>query len=136
MKLSIKKRIFFSFWFLVALFIINGVITIVTLVQNQRLSQNISNAILPSMQAMDEFSIMVLESKMYTTNWVFFRSGEEDKKALKKIHNFQYHALRRRLAAYTDMWTQKNITDSLQLAYVGVDRLMEVEKEIMLSLRK
>ena len=85
MKLSIKQRIAFSFWFLGGVFLINGLITIVTLIRNHKHSEKISNVILPSLQGIDELNAILLESKMYTTNWVFLRSNREDKELLKKL---------------------------------------------------
>src|SRR2546423_13268129 len=108
MNLSLKQRIYWSFWFLVTLFVINGIITIITLIHNQRLSEKISNVVLPSLETIDDFKKMVLESKMYTTNWVFLRSSQEDKDNLKKIHETEYYALKEKINAYSKLWSQKN----------------------------
>jgi signal transduction histidine kinase/DNA-binding response OmpR family regulator len=136
MNISLKQRIYWSFWFLVTLFFINGIITIITLVQNQRLSDKISKVVLPSLDTIDDFKKMVLESKMYTTNWVFLRSSQEDKDNLKKIHDSEYYKLKERINAYSKLWNQKNITDSLQHVYTRFEQLMVVEKQIMTSLQK
>jgi len=136
MHISLKQRIYWSFWFLVTLFVINGIITIVTLIHNQRLSEKISNVVLPSLETIDDFKKMVLESKMYTTNWVFLRSSQEDKDNLKKIHETEYYALKEKINSYSKLWNQKNITDSLQHIYVHFEQLMVVEKQIMGSLQK
>ncbi|HEY8894812.1 MAG TPA: ATP-binding protein, partial [Niastella sp.] len=135
MKLSIKKRISFSFYLMGILFVTNGVITIITLKQNHRLSQRISDVVMPSMEGIDDFSTMVLESKMYTTNWVFLRSSEEDKVLLRKIHDSGYKALRDRVTRYTTQWAQKKITDSLHQVFAHFEQLMAKEKEIMSSLQ-
>jgi len=136
MKLSIKQRIAFSFWFLAVLFVINGAITVITLVEHQKLSENISTVVLPSMQGIDDFNTLLLESKMYTTNWVFLRSKQEDKNLLKKIHNTEYFAVKQQLTAYTNHWAQKGITDSLQQVYARFEKLLVTEKEIMASLQQ
>lgn len=136
MKLSIKQRIAFSFWILGGLFIINSVITIITTIRNQRLSERFSNIVLPTMQGIDELNAVLLESKMYTTNWVFLRANQEDKELLKKIHDRGYNAIKEKLTAYTNAWAQKGITDSLQQVYTRFEQLLVTEKEIMGSLQQ
>src|SRR5690349_5377686 len=136
MNLNIKQRIGLSFWFLGGLFIINSVITIATLLKNQKLSERISNIVLPSMHGIDELNTVLLESKMYTTNWVFLRANLEDKELLKKIHNREYNAIKEKLTVYTNRWAQKKITDSLQQVYARFEQLLVTEKEIMESLQQ
>ena len=136
MKFSIKQRIAFSFWFLGAVFIINSVITIGTTIRNQKLSERISNIVLPSMQGIDKLNTVLLESKMYTTNWVFLRTNLEDKVLLKKIHDREYKVIKEKLTAYTNIWGQKSITDSLQQVYTRFEQLLVTEREIMGSLQQ
>ena len=136
MKLSIKRRIALSFYFMGALFIASGTITILTLRHNHKLSQRISFVVLPSMEGIDDLNKMVLESKMYTTNWVFLRTNEVDKALLRKIHDSGYNDLKKRITTYTEEWTQKDITDSLQQVFARYEQLLTVEKEIMNSLQK
>ncbi|MBO9203930.1 MULTISPECIES: response regulator [Niastella] len=136
MKLSIRKRIELGFYFMGILFVANGITTIITLRHNHKLSQRISAVVLPSMEGIDDLNAMVLESKMYTTNWVFLRTNEEDKALLRKIHGPGYSELKKRIITYTEEWGQKDITDSLQNVFARYEQLLGVEKEIMYSLQK
>jgi signal transduction histidine kinase/CheY-like chemotaxis protein len=136
MKLSIKRRIALSFYLMGFLFVANGIITIVTLRHNHQLSKRISAVVLPSMEGIDDFNKMVLESKMYTTNWVFLRTNKEDRVLLRKIHDSGYHDLKIRLTTYTEAWAQKRITDSLQHVFARYEQLLVIEKEIMNSLQQ
>jgi methyl-accepting chemotaxis protein len=88
------------------------------------------------MQGIDELNAVLLESKMYTTNWVFLRSNQGDKESLKKIHDTEYYALKKRIIANMKIWRQKSITDSLQQVFTRFEQLLVVEKEIMNSLQK
>ena len=136
MKLSIKQRIAFSFWFLGGVFILNGLITIVTLVRNDKYSEKISNVVLPGLQSIEDLNTVVQRSKMYTTNWVFLRSGQEDKEQLKKIHETAYYHLKKTITNYTTHWRQKKINDSLQQVFDRFEQLLVVEKEIMSALQR
>src|SRR6185295_1944746 len=95
-NITIKKRIYWSFLLLVSLFVVNGVITIIILNINKKSSATLSKVIDPSLQAMDDLKKMMLESKMYATNWVFLRYKQEDKESLKKLHNSDYQELKKR----------------------------------------
>jgi signal transduction histidine kinase/CheY-like chemotaxis protein/HAMP domain-containing protein len=85
---------------------------------------------------MDDFKKMMLESKMYATNWVFLRYKQEDKELLKMIHNSDYGELKKRMNSYASQWTSKNWVDSLDRVYAGFERLLAMEKDIMGSLKE
>lgn len=135
MTISIKQRIYLSFLVLVFLFVISGVITNITLRNNKQLSEYLSKTVDPSLKALDDFKTMLLESKMYTTNWVFLRYKEGDKRQLKKLHNWDYAALKSRINSYSNPQTNKAWVDSMQKVFRNFEELMEIEKQIMLSLQ-
>ena len=134
MNITIKKRIYWSFALLVSLFVINGIITIITLNNNKRSSANLSQVIDPSLQSLDNFERLMLESKMYSTNWVFLRYKQEDKDLLKKLHHTSYGELRARINSHARYWPNKNWVDSLHKVYAEFNKLLVIEKTIMNSL--
>lgn len=136
LNISLRRRIYLSFSLLVLLFVINGIITIHTLNNNKKLSTHLSQIIEPSLQSLDDFRKMLVESKMYTTNWVFLRSREEDKELLKKLHNQDYHTLKSRIGNYSSQWQERKWVDSLNIVYTGFEKLMSIEKNIMTSLKE
>lgn len=135
MTVSIKRRIYLSFLLLVCLFVMSGIITNLTLRSNKQLSERLSKTVDPSLKALDDFKTMLLESKMYTTNWVFLRYKEGDKRQLRKLHNWDYAALKSRINSYSNPQTGKAWIDSMQKVFTHFEELMEIEKQIMLSLQ-
>lgn len=135
MTISIKQRIYLSFLVLVFLFVISGVIINITLRNNKQLSERLSKTVDPSLKALDDFKTMLLESKMYTTNWVFLRYKEGDKRQLKKLHNWDYAALKSRINSYSNPQTNMAGIDSMQKVFTEFEELMGIEKQIMLSLQ-
>jgi len=135
MMISIKSRIYWSFFLLVLLFGINAVVTISTLIGNKKLSAHIAEVVDPSLQTMDDFRKMMLESKMYTTNWVFLRSNEEDKKLLKKIHWEDYRQLKATITRYFAELNNKKMVDSVQMIFAGFEQLLGIEQGIMNTLK-
>lgn len=135
-NITIKKRIYWSFLLLVSLFVINGIITILTLKNENDSHSNLFKVIVPSLQAVNDFKKMILESKMYATNWVFLRYKQEDKDLLKKLHNQDYGELKARTDSLAGEWENKNWVDSLNKVYAGFDKLLAIEKNIMQSLHE
>lgn len=136
MNISIKKRIYWSFSLLVLLFVINGVITIITLNRIKALSTHLAGVVEPSLQSLDDFRKMMVESKMYSTNWVFLRAKQEDKELLKKLHDSDYTLLKSKLDRYATQWANKSAVDSLHHIYAGFEELLAIEKDIMGSLKE
>src|SRR5216683_877945 len=97
MQIRIKSKIYWSFSVLVLLFVINGIITINTLNSNRKLAAHLYGVVGASLQDIENFQYILVESKMYTTNWVFLRSNQEDKASLKKLHESDYGALKSKL---------------------------------------
>lgn len=134
-KLSIKKRIYWSFSLLVCLFVFSGAATNITLNNNKKLSTRLSEVVEPSLQALDDFKKIMVESKMYATNWVFLRYKKEDKELLEKLHYSDYTKLKERINQYSLQWVNKSWVDSLNRIYTGFEELLAIEKNIMLSLQ-
>jgi signal transduction histidine kinase/CheY-like chemotaxis protein len=133
---TLRRKIYLSFSLLVLLFVVNGIITLITLHNNKKLAYNVSEVIDPALEGLDDLKQMMLESKMYTTNWVFLRSKQQDKDLLVKLHQSDYQALKLRLNNYSARWKNSYLKDSLQKVYTGFEELLAIEKVIMGSLQK
>ena len=133
--MTIKSKIFLSFSVLVALFILNGVATILTLNKNKRLAQHTVEILMPSSDALDSLTLMLVESKMYSTNWVFLRYNNADKQSLMFIEDKQYSDLKEKLNFYKRQWNDTRWTDSLGHIIGGFEYLLAVDRRIMEMLK-
>ena len=95
--MSIRKRIYWSFFILVLLFVVNAIASLIVLNDSRKLSENVSTVINPSLQTLEDFKDLLIASKMYTTNWVFLRWNEDDKDALRQLHKIDYPRLKVKL---------------------------------------
>ena len=136
MNISIRRRIHGSFSIFVGLFVISGIITIHTLNENDRLAKYVSIVSEPTQQKLDEFRTMLIESKMYATNWVFLRFNQEDKKALQKIHDQDYKKLKTELLSLAAHWKVHDNSRNLHELFIGFEALLSSEKKIMNSLQQ
>ena len=136
MSISIKRRIYWSFTLLVILFVINSTASIITLYNNRKLSENISTVIDPSLQAMEEFGNILVESKMYATNWVFLRSNKDDRDALTKLHTIDYPGEKFKLNGLFTKLNDSSMTKNINHVYTKFEELLAIERKLMLSLQK
>ncbi len=134
LKMSLTHRIFLSFFILIFFFVVNAVISYLTFNRNEKISIKNSAVIDPSLKALDEFNYMLSESKMLSTNWVYLRSNDVDKKALVKLQQRSYPALKNKFIPLLKEWDNKTSTKEMVAVFKDFDALIEVEKGIMSSL--
>jgi len=130
-SLNLKQRIYLSFSVMVLLFVVNAAISIITLAKNNKLSTDINSIIEPSLKEIEDFKDVLIESKMYATNWVFLRSGEEDKSALTYLHTDRFPELKANLQKLVIKWENKPMADSLNLVLNNFEKLLATENQIM-----
>jgi signal transduction histidine kinase/CHASE3 domain sensor protein len=132
--MSIKKRIYLSFFLLVSLFGVYSIVTIITLNNNRILSKRMSEVMNPLLQVNSDFNKLLIESKMYTTNWVFLRSKQEDKEALVNLHEKRYSQLKIKTYQLLNRISSTPLRDSLNKEFASFEELIGIEKQIMSTL--
>jgi signal transduction histidine kinase len=134
LTISIKQRIYLGFLILVSLFAVNAIVTNMTLNTQQKSSTYLSETVNPSLESLGDLRSLLLESKMYTTNWVFLRYNQDDKNHLQELHQVKYPSIREKITRLSQSWTVNGPKDSLLKVFKGFDELLAIEKEIMHSL--
>jgi PAS domain S-box-containing protein len=133
-RFTIGNKILAGFLSLIILFIINATIIFFT---GNRIDQVVSKSsenIRPSKDAINEFILMVTRSKMLITNWVYLQSNTDDKQALRDLQNFDYPALKERIAELMPQWevdSQRVLMDS---AFSKFEVMVQAQKSIMSQL--
>jgi len=105
-----------------------------TLNSQRKSSEFLSETVNQSQEALGDLRRILLESKMYTTNWVFLRYNQDDKNHLQKLHQLEYPALKKKLLGLSQHWTDQVGRDSLNKLLQSFDGLIAIEKKIMHSL--
>lgn len=109
---------------------ISGIVTLLTLSSHKRSSNFVSEIVDPSLQALTDLNTLMIESKMYSINWVYFPSGQNNKAAIYNLHNTRYTQLKERLGNLTLHWVQKNRVDTLNSLMKDFDSVMWLEKKL------
>ena len=135
LKFNIGTKIFGGFMALIVIFAINAAIGILTIDSNNKIIKETSEIIDPSAEAIDDFNLLVTESKMLITNWVYLQSNQEDKDALKDLQEFRYPELKERLVNLTQSWDKEEQRLTLDSIFTNFEALIEIEKSVMNSLQ-
>ncbi len=135
LNLNIGGKIFGGFVLLICIFIINALIIFYTISNNDKIVNQTSDTIIPSKDAIDQFMRLVIESKMYVTNWVYLQSNQEDKDALKDLQDFRYPELKEDLIQLMASWENEGQKLQIDSVFGEFEELIDIEKEIMASLQ-
>ncbi|MDN5202064.1 PAS domain S-box protein [Fulvivirgaceae bacterium BMA10] len=132
-KFSIGNKILSGFLLLILIFTINAAISVLTINKNDSLIEDMSEVITPSVNALQEFKFLVTRSKMLVTNWVYLQSNEEDKEALKELHNFDYPELKEELTKLKMNWGNEELQSRMDSVFIDFEVLLQVEQEKVMS---
>lgn len=131
-KLSIGNRIFGGFLILIVLFVANAAIIFYTGNKIDQVANRNSEVVKPSEEAINEFILMVTQSKMWITNWVYLPSNSRDKEALQNQQKFDYPELKDKLEKLMSNWEVDSQKVEMQDSVIArFEQMMEYEKEIM-----
>lgn len=133
-RFTIGKKIFAAFLMLIIIFTLNGIISLVTLEKSGKLIKQTSDVVRPSSDTMKKLKLLVTESKMYITNWVYLQSNTADKEALKELHNFQFPAIKEELDNLKNSWKDTTHKVEIDSVITSFETILEVEKGIMSKL--
>lgn len=133
-RFTIGKKIFGAFLLLIIIFTLNGIISLVTLEKSGTLIKETSEIVRPSSDAMKKLKLLVTESKMYITNWVYLQSNIADKEALKELHNFKFPAVKEEIDNLKISWKDSLHRLEIDSVLLTFESILEVEKNIMTKL--
>ena len=131
-RLNIGTKIFGGFLILIVLFIANAAIIFMTGNKIDRVVKNSSESISPSKDAINEFILMVTQSKMLITNWVYLQTNTDDKEALKQIRDFDYPSLKEKVNKLMPMW-QDSQRIMMDTAFHKFDMMLKLADENVIS---
>jgi serine phosphatase RsbU (regulator of sigma subunit) len=108
--------------------------------KNKATVEEMTEVINPYIEILQEFSDVVMESKMYSTNWVYLQNNVDDKKSLKDLHANRYPSVKKKLEGFIPvlkrMENAKGLApDSITAVFKKFDLLVAEEVEIMATLK-
>lgn len=131
---TIGRKIFGGFILLIIIFTVNAAYSIFTIDRNNQTVKETAEVINPSTKAIHELNLLITESKMLITNWVYLQNNQEDKQALKELQNSRYPELKDKITGLAQQWEDKAQIQTIDSVLAGFESLIVIEKEIMSSL--
>jgi len=135
-RFTIRRKIIWGFLTLILVFSGNASYVVYTLYQgNERLAQS-QMVITPISDAVRDFTNIVNNSKMYTTNWVYLQTNEVDKNSLRAIHDHEYVEVKNRILQYTDQIEFNDEVTDPDSIFIQFEELLDIQKDITIQLAK
>ena len=125
-----------TFVFILVIFIViaNVCFNYFIIHKNKARIEEMTEVINPYIESLEKFKLIVTESKMYSTNWVYLQNNSDDKNSLDSLHKTHFPQLKKKLDAQMLQLNKKEDADSLVDAFIKFYSLIKVEKEIMTTL--
>ncbi len=133
-RFTIKRKIIWGFFALIVIFTANAAYSVYTIYKGNAIIRQSQEVINPITDAVDDFMDLVTRSKMLITNWVYLQTNEDDKKALRAIHNHQYLEVKNRILQYSSGESNSDDILSLDSAFLNFEELLAIEQNIMTEL--
>lgn len=127
-------KVTFAFILVLIIVLVNVVFNYFIIQKNKATVAEMTEVINPYVEALEELNLVVTESKMYATNWVYLQNSVDDKKSLDSLHKFHYPELKKKLDGFMVRMNKQADRDSIQKVFKKFDELIKEEKGIMTTL--
>ena len=125
------KKVAHGLLVVVAIAVLNAIITSYIINENKKAITKMTNVINPYVEALEEFNLLVTESKMYATNWVYLQSSIKDKDNLMELHDKKYPLIKRKLSRCLEQVNNVSESENLAEVFKQFEQLLLIEKSIM-----
>lgn len=135
-RFTIGNKILAGFLILIALFIVNvGFIFNRGNVIDDSVNSS-SKVYRPSQKAIQDFYLLITKSQMLSTNWIYFQTNEEDKRAMEKLKQRDFPELHEQIKDLQHLWESDSQKLWMDTALAKFDTLLQIEEDnIMTKLR-
>lgn len=133
-RFTIRRKIIWGFLVLIIIFSGLATYSVYTSFKGNVIIRQSQEVINPITEAVDDFILLVTRSKMLITNWVYLQTNDEDKNALKAIHDHEYLEVKNRILQLSDGMENGVQSANLDTAFIKFEELLEIENGIMLEL--
>jgi PAS domain S-box-containing protein len=129
-KFGIRQKVYLGFSILIIFFIANAAVSLITLNKNRRLITEISQVVDPSLEALDELTLLVNKTKMLSSNWVFMKANNGDKEELLLLLRKEYPELKNQIVQLTKQWKEKASAQEMEAVLADYEKILALTQEI------
>lgn len=128
---KIDRKIYIVFFIVIAIAIINAVISTYTIKKSQNITSELVNNTNPSLNTLTRIHLMVTRSRMLATNWVYLPNNQSDKDSLRYLNNSSYVELRGRMTGLMSHWKDTAHVAVMNHLFKEYDELTGYHNQIM-----
>ncbi|MBL7925063.1 MAG: response regulator [Bacteroidia bacterium] len=128
---KIDRKIYIVFFVVIAIAIINAVISTYTIRNSHSITSELVNNTNPSLNSLARFNLLVTRSRMLATNWVYLPNNQADKDSLRALNNQTYIELRGRMKGLMSHWKDSQDKAKMDQLFTEYDELTAYHAQIM-----
>lgn len=128
---KIDKKIYIVFFVVIAIALVNAVISTYTIKKSHGITSELVNNTNPSLNTISKFNLLVTRSRMLITNWVYLPNNQSDKDSLRYLNNSSYIELRGRMKGLMTHWPDTSQTAMMDRLFKEYDDLTGYHSQIM-----
>ena len=133
-------KITFVFFAIVIVVFLNTAFNYYLIQRENKNLEKITESINPYLDELDELCDILIESKMYATNWVHLPNNIDDKNSLDSLHRFRYLEIRKKIGDFVNSVKKNNNkvifnSDSIIPIFMDFETLVQSQRKIMQLLR-
>lgn len=127
---TFDRKIYLTFFLLIALGIINSVVSTLHIERSKSLTNEISAVSTPTLSGLTEMSHYVTRTRMYITNWVYMPNNKTDKDKLTLLIQNDYPHLKNQLLELSKHWESTESKNRLNDILNKYEKILAQQKEI------
>ena len=133
---KIDFEIYIVFIIVIGISVFNAIYSSLNISKNQEATSKVMMVDVPSLQLLENMNLLIIKSKMYSTNWVYLQSNKEDKEMLKLLQGLDYPALKGNIKVLMNGWKKREDIDSMNYVFAEFEKLMIYQSDLMHTLVK
>lgn len=132
LRITIGRKIGFGFGILIFFTLLAFYLTFKTTNNSKEINDEITNVVNPSVDALEELNLLLVQSKMLISKWVYFASSDDIdfKNSHRQLVFKDYPNLKEKLHKYSENW-QPSEQEKLREIFGWLDLLFKEHKRIM-----
>lgn len=133
-QLNIGQKVLLVNVLLILIFTGNTFFSLVSLQKEKEGIQYSFEVVDPSVDALEEFILLVTRSRMYITNWIYLPNNEDDRNTLRRLKDFNFPALKDKITSLDNYWKNASLVSQIDSIIFQFDDILTIEREIMQKL--
>jgi serine phosphatase RsbU (regulator of sigma subunit)/HAMP domain-containing protein len=132
-RFTIGRRIGTGFGVLIVLTLAAFVATNLTLSNGRKKTNEVTAVYTPSVSYLKELDLLVVQARMYITNWVYFQSADDEppKPDMRKLLKDDYPDLKAKIQQKELKWTNASAKFTVDSLFKQIDILLDTDRFIM-----